>query len=435
MGLMDKIKLDGWENLLTAIGSSNDNISNTSFKSNGLISSSVLENMYQYDWLTQRIVDIFPEQALRQGININVVDKNIAQKYKLALDEKVTNLDLISQVKKALKWARLFGGSTIYLGLVDGGKPEEPLNINNIKSFEFMQIYDAKEITVFKKYSDKTKGNYGKPELLNIMAVNNVNTLIHESRCIMIAGKDKVNSMMNSTLSGEWGDSVIKSIEDQLKAYGIGMRAASVLTQQFISTKLGVENLGELLTTDEGTAALEKRAKLMASTMSNHGVMLLDKEEVFEKIQTPIAGFTDLLKIISETTSSACDIPQSELFGQAFGVLAGAQESKRTWYDTVRTYQINTIKPVVEKIVKYIFLSKDFISKGKEPEWLLNFPSLWQETKTEEASIISTTASSIVALVSAGIITEIEARKILNDKLNIELDENIDNNMQGNINE
>jgi hypothetical protein len=119
-----------------------------------------------------------------------------------------------------------------------------------------------------------------------------------------------------------------------------------------------------------------------------------------------VAGLPDLLKIFMQHSSAAANIPMTRLFGQQLGVLAGATETTRDWYDWIQSYQEEHCKPQVEYLIKLFMLAKDGINKGKEPEeWFFEFNSPWQETDKEKADTRKVIAETDQIYINGGVIS------------------------------
>lgn len=96
--------------------------------------------------------------------------------------------------------------------------------------------------------------------------------------------------------------------------------------------------------------------------------MILDAEEKYEKASTNISGIPELLDRFMLALSAVSGIPTSLLFGRsAAGLNATGDNDVRNFYDMVKQEQENKLKPVLEKLTRYIMLSKDGPFAGSKP--------------------------------------------------------------------
>jgi uncharacterized protein len=100
-----------------------------------------------------------------------------------------------------------------------------------------------------------------------------------------------------------------------------------------------------------------------------------------------VSGIAELLDRFMTALSSVTRMPVSLLFGRSVaGLNATGESDTRNFYDAVKQDQEHKLRGVLEKLIRYIFISKDGPTDGVEPdEWSLQFTPLWQNTAEEEA--------------------------------------------------
>ena len=93
----------------------------------------LLEWAYRGSWIVKQAVDTVAEDMTRAGIEIQTeldpadVDQILA---------KMQHLCVWQRLRETVKWSRLYGGC-IAMMLIDGQRPETPLNIETIKQDQF----------------------------------------------------------------------------------------------------------------------------------------------------------------------------------------------------------------------------------------------------------------------------------------------------------
>lgn len=65
--IRDQIKHDGWVNLLTGLGTRADKSKSTRAVPNGFLMDMELETIYADDGLGARIIDLLPDDMMKQG--------------------------------------------------------------------------------------------------------------------------------------------------------------------------------------------------------------------------------------------------------------------------------------------------------------------------------------------------------------------------------
>ena len=405
----DERKKDVWMNSYNGLGGTNDPMSRTAFSLELTpLDRSTIDSLYRYDWLTKQIVNIIPEDACREWIDINIAGDEKG-KVITGLTGRMEELFARSKIKEGLILGRLYGGAIMVIGALDGNKPDTPLDIDKIEKIASLNVFDRWQVEIDKTYNDPLETNFGEPEIyrLNPIAYGSApkqNQIIHESRVIRFDG-DYLPPRLRIENCG-WHDSILTPINQELKRYGVSIQSGSLLFQDFITKVLKVPNLAELLADTEGQTALLTRIQYAIANISSLGIALLGEEEEFNKIQTPIAGLVELLNLYIEIVSSCAKIPRARLFGQQLGVLAGASETTRGYYDSIRSWQKDNLEKNLEKFIRIFLSDKSSETKGKEPkEWSFSFNPLWQITEKEKAETRKLVQETDIGYINAQVVT------------------------------
>jgi len=376
--------LDAYKNAMSGFGGQFDPMNRLTFNVSTILSKGDVELLYRQDWLSRKIVEAVPDDVTRKWIDIHIGDNSIVQD----INNKIKKLKIIKKFKEALINARLYKGSVIILGVLDGKAPCDPLDYDNIEDLLYLNVIDSYSINVKSYYKDPFKPNYGEPKLYKLYTqlkpdeYDPSDNIIHESRLIRFDGAYLPEFLRR--MNNGWNDSVLNSINQALKQYGTSMQSGALLFQDFISKVLKMPNLGDLLSSEEGRSTLELRIQYAMASFSSIGMVVIGEDEEFAKVQTPISGLSELMDKYIEAVSASSNVPRSRLFGQSLGTLAGATETTRSYYDYCAAYQIDHVEDQVSKLIKILLNCKNSVTKGKEPpEWGFEFCSLWDETNKE----------------------------------------------------
>jgi hypothetical protein len=128
--------------------------------------------------------------------------------------------------------------------------------------------------------------------------------------------------------------------------------------------------------------------------------LVMDAEnEDFQYIPRQTAGVGELLDKSWLRLAAAARMPVTILMGQApAGLNATGAIDLRWWYDTIRASQTHELGPRVERLVRLI--AREF---GEDPEaWTVEWPSLWQLTPEEEATMRKSVAETDKLYVDMG---------------------------------
>ena len=363
----DSARLDMFTNAYNGFGGAKDPMYRIGFSAGTILSRTELEDMFRYNWVARKICETIPQDATRQWIDIKTDDQNVVTNLMGQMD----TLEVHTKFEEAMTLARLYGGAVIVIGALTGEDPSQPLNEDNISAVKFLNVMDRWQILIDKTYDDPLSKSFGQPEIYRLQPItagtaSSQGQRIHESRLLRFDGAylPEITKIMNSG----WYDSALQPINEELKRHGTSVQSGAILMQDFITKVLKLPDLVECLGTAEGESKLLARIQYAISNSSSLGIALVGEGEEFAKIQTPIAGLVELLNVYIELISAASDIPRARLFGQSLGVLAGATETTRTYYDMVAAYQHKHMRRQLEKLIRIMFKAKNSPTKGNEPE-------------------------------------------------------------------
>lgn len=382
-------RADNFENVLSGFGGKNDPMNRIAHRANVPNSFGLNEQLFESEWIVRRVIESIPEDATREWIEFSVKDNEKSQDIEQKVNSKMEELDLRCQIEEAFVLSRLYGGSIAIITTNGGGKPEEPLNENDIQSITSLNLLDRWQVDISKAFDDPLKPNFGEPELYRLSPVADIGTttitqsVIHSSRVVRFDG-DFLPKRLRIKNNG-WHRSIIESINDAVTQHGVALQSCAVLMQDFITKVLKIPDLANIISNQEtATKTLETRIQFALSVMSSVGISVVGEDEEFTKFATP--GVKELVKVAElfiDNVAAASGIPKSRLFNQQLGQLAGAEETTRAYFDWIRGLQNKKLRKQLNRIITLILKSKEI---GGEPEtWGFTFNSLWQPTALQQA--------------------------------------------------
>ncbi len=203
-----------------------------------------------------------------------------------------------------------------------------------------------------------------------------------------------------------WGDSVITSIYDELRNYGTAFSNTATIMQDFVNGILKIPNLSQTMASGCSDNDIMKRLDFANLSKGVTNMMVLDGDETYEKLSTNVSGISELLDRFMLSISSVTGIPITLLFGRApAGLNATGDSDVRNFYDMVKQYQETKLKPVLEKLTRYLMIAKQGPFQGNQPEnWSIQFNPLWQNTEEQEAALRRTVAETDAIYIDRGVL-------------------------------
>jgi phage-related protein (TIGR01555 family) len=412
------VRTDDYAQAFTGAGTRSDRSTYTRPQSAMLMWEGVLSDLYIGDGFARTIVDIPAEEMTRAGVYIDDAD----DKLKNTIESRLQELDAMKHFNDAVRWSRLFGGSIVVMGLNDGGKLDAPLNPNGIRKVEFLRVYDRFQATVQTRYDDPEFEKYGQPlTWLITPRLGGMPYIVHESRCLVFDGEALPDLSRVANLG--WGASVLQGCYDQLKRLGMSHQWTNMILERAQQAVHGIPNLGELLRSRDGEAAVRKRLEVVDMVRGILNTVAIDSAESYDIKTTSLSGIPDTLDRFAEALSATSRIPVYILMGRSKGGLSnGDTTGEAAWYARIESMQNDILRKPVDTLLTYLMIEGGFDSS----EYKLCFHPLIVKSEKEVAEVdkINAEAKRIKAeadnlYVTMGAIDPNEVRSCLEDEYDI----------------
>src|SRR3989338_8794693 len=371
-------KIDNWSNAVAGLGYSlRDKVQHTEFTAGSLLSDETLESLYHSDDMAARICDLLPDEMLRQSFQIQIDNADLSQDLHKTLDA----LGAREKFNEALVWARVYGGSGLFIGADDGQDPNMPLNLNKTRTVSFLSVLDKRELQPATWYRDPLSANFGDVQTYRVE-----NAEIHESRLLIFKGTrtSKRRRMQNNG----WSYSILQRLYDVMRQFNLSWQSTAHLMSDSAQAIFKLKGLHAQIAANK-TADILQRMELVDMSRSVARAVLLDAEdEDFKRDNYNFNGIPDLLDKFMLRLAAAARLPVSLLMGQApAGLNATGDSDIRFFYDQVRAEQEHTLRPQLQRLVEILLACR-----GDQSSFTITFPALWQDTEQEKTNLRKTQA-------------------------------------------
>ncbi len=401
---------DAFANSLTGVGQWGQDKRLGAFSKLVLRDYTYWSNLYRSDDMAGRIVDALPDECFRKGFAISVADDVDAAE---AVDDALYAIETAEAFTQAHKFARAYGGAGIFIGANDGQAADMPLDEENIKSIDFLLPLDTFEL-VTNNYYYGVDSKYGTPQtyrfnrfgtlmpstpigalhqllsggLSTAMAAPGANwdpiPVVHESRILRFKGVF-VNRIQTREQRG-WYDSIFVRCENVLRDFDLTWSSAGLLMQDFAQAIVKMKGASALIAS-MGPTALGELARRVAMGRSTARDLVLDADDTYERVTTPVTGLPELLAAFARRLAAAADMPVTRLMGESpAGLNATGDQDADWWSDKVANAQNDIHHRPLQRLTKLLFLAKQGPTKGKLPaSWRVKFHPLKQLNDLEQA--------------------------------------------------
>jgi uncharacterized protein len=346
-------------------------------------------------------VEAMPFEMTRKGWRIQIAgDPELSEEVDNWLDDK----GMWNQFYDALCHARAYGGAGLLLLVEDGLNPRAPLDPEKVTAFNGFNLFHRYELIPATYYGDPMQEKFGlpatyylRPRTLNQLGAAggalkqlSIEHEIHESRILKFDGMPVTR--LQRVINHGWGDSVFTRVYEVLRDYELTWAGAGHILSDFAQGIYKIRGLNELIASGADDV-VATRIQLIDKARSIAQAIVLDAgaegepAESFERQMASLQGLPESLQQFALRLASALRMPVTLLMGQSPAGLHATGEQDASWfYERVEAEQRRTLKPVIDLVMKIVFLMPDGPTKGKEPEkWKVVFNSLKQLNDMQEA--------------------------------------------------
>lgn len=378
-------------NLVSALGTAKDKNSHSAFMVGELAQPQALA-MYRSDWISRKVVDIPAFDMIREGRNWQAGAPLIEK-----LEAEEARLQVWPKLAKALRLARLYGGSVIILG-EKGGNPALPLDIDRLAAggLEYIHVASRYEISAGEINRDAASAGWGEPKSYSMASSVKGNLTIHPSRVIPFIGAD----VPDLTYSQGWGDSVLQALAEAVENAGLAATSIAQLLQEAKVDVFKIPGFMENVGDESYRKQVVDRVSLANHAKSITNGLLMDAEEDYQQKQISFSQLPEVLSLYLQIAAGAADIPATRLLGQSpAGMNSTGESDLRNYYDRLGAEQEVYLRPRLEKLDEVLIRS----ALGSRPaEVHFVFAPLWQISQKEKADIFKTTADAARVIAGNG---------------------------------
>jgi len=379
------IRRDGWENVVTGLGTSRDKTTYGSFRPGVRITDAELSWMFHHHALAKRIVSLRVDETFRMGFQVEIPDSDVAEE----VNEEIKKREIVRYFREGKIWGRLFGGCLLIAGIDDGRDMSEPLEDDApIRSVRYLTLLDKRYCYPASRYEDPESPKYMEVETYQIVTPTGlVLSKVHETRVIRFGGA--MTDVQERVANNGWDMPYLQHVYEVLRDFEHNQKSVDHLVSDASQAVIKIKGLLAALATPKGVEAMQTRMQIVDMCRSVARALVLDADagEDFKREPTNFSGLPEILDRNMMRTSSAAETPVTLLFGRSpAGMNATGESDIRWFYDTIKAEQTNVVEPDLRKAIGWLLRAQDGPTGGKVPEkWNICFPSLWQPTPLEKA--------------------------------------------------
>lgn len=378
---------DGLRNLASGLGVEGQDKQASARFTLTIIDQAQIDACYRGTWLGRKIHDIPAKDMTREWRAWQATDNQIE-----AIEGEETRLKVQMRVRKGLTMARLYGGAALIMGLPGDTAAPAPESIGR-GGLRYIHAVHRHQLQLGDEVTDPENPLFGGPAYFQMnFADGQQQVKIHPSRVIPFIGQPIPDRAMGGdAYSWFWGDPLLQSVVDALKAHDTTTGSIAALLNEAKTDVVHIPGLMDELTSAEYEKTLMERLNIAAFIKSITNTLILDggdgsenSGEQWETRQLNMDGLADIQQAMFQLVAGAADIPATRLIGQSpKGMNATGESDTRNYYDMLASEQETELRPTIAPLDNYVVQSA---TGGLDKSIFYEWNPLWQLTPTEKAT-------------------------------------------------
>lgn len=370
-----KLITDGFKNVLKGLGSGKDPKTQNIFLPGLVITNPIADSLYTFNWLCAKVVDAPVDDSTRKWRNILIADAD----KKKEVEKVYKELDVKGAFNKAMKWARVFGGSVILI-IIEGQELREELKLEQIPegSLKNLIVLDRYNIIPNDINRDVMDENFGKPDTYTVVRGGQE---VHHTRVIKFFGQ--MPTLAQAERNNFWGLSIFTKMWDPISESQQTSGSIATLVYESNIDVYRINGLNQLVAEGNDTLVV-KRLKIAHEMKSMVNGIVLDKEDEYDKKTNSFTELGNIDDRFIQKVAGAAEIPVTRLVGTSPGGMNATGESDmRNYYDGIQSVQENVLRPRLDYL-DLIVMASAFPGMDSF-EYIFN--PLQQVSETEQSDI------------------------------------------------
>lgn len=427
------VRHDGYVNMMNKYGTAKDSSTAYQYQHDYYTSDTLLTDQYSSNGLFARIIDAPADEAVKHGFTLTIENEEITR----YIIDQLEMLDWEDAFSTAEKWSRLYGGAIIVMLADDGGRLEEPLNIQRTRSVDALYVFERAVVTP--NYDGLSDYGFSKPNSFSVSSIAGSFT-VHSSRCLIFRN-GRLPELVPDLNYRYFGFPEYHRIKQQLRETVTSHSYASKLLERSVQPVHKIKDLASLMATHDGEEEILKRLDLVDTARGIMNTIAIDADGEDYAFQTfSFTGVQEIIDVHCNILSAVTSIPQTILFGRSpAGMNATGYSDFENYYNMIEHIQKRNMKGNLRTLINLI------IRQGKAcgeildavGDFKIEFNPLWNLSETEQAQVAAqkmSTASAKAAVaqtyIDLGVLDPTEVRATLKTDDIFAIDDSLDEELE-----
>jgi len=366
-----------------------------------------INSLYRSHWIVRRIIDVVPEDMIKNGYHI-LTQLSPDQIKKIVRCDRTTRTS--RRILEGLKWGRLYGGAGALI-MIEGheNQLDQPLDYDTVMpgSYKGLLVLDRwSGVTPEDKLvEDISDPEFGMPEYYTVSSdALTVGIRVHHSRIIRFMGRPL--PYLEQLAETYWGASELEHVFDELRKRDNVSWNIAMLTFMANLRVMKMDGMSQVLAVGNEQAQMQLYNTIqgMNAMMNNNSLQVLGENDSYETHQYTFGGIGETYDRFMMDVAGAAETPVTKLFGRSpAGMNATGESDMQNYYDTIEEKQEAELRPVYDKILPIMFIST---LGGIPDDWDYEFNPIRRPRDDEMADLASKNTDSVTKAFQAGMVSQ-----------------------------
>lgn len=351
-----------------------------------------IDSLYRANWLFQNVIDIPASDAVREWIDIHVVDA-LPKDLGPEILRKLKELKARAAFEDALRYERKYGDGFIAVGVDEKGTQNlaERLSESRVRDVIYLNAMSRRNVHDARLQEDPWSPEFGEFESYHIppvfgtrlqlpASVTAANRWVHASRVI--------HFQTRKTETDAWGAPLIEALWDPILLMD---NSAWSIAQMVYHLFFKVLKSGDMekATTSDDVREITRRIEHDWNTLTVAVVGREDEVNILSPAGAASGGLGTIIDFLWDYVAGAARMPKSLIMGQQQGTITGASFDTINYYMAIARLQETHLRPEIEMLVRLILLADNTVGNDqiKDEDWNVVFQPLWRVDAKTDAEI------------------------------------------------
>ena len=256
--------------------------------------------LYEGNGLFAKIIDTPAEEATRRSPTLRGNKCTAA-----FVADELGRLEWDEQALTAVRWARLFGGAIAVMLVDDGGRLEDPLRVEHVKSVADLRIFSRSQI--------ETELVDDQPEYFHIASMYGGFTA-HASRCLTFRN-DRAPELSENTVFHLWGIPEFYRVNEAVQRAALASSQTVKMLDLCGQAVYKAHGISAALATEDGEQQIMRRLQVLDMARRMLNTVVIDAEgESYDFLALELAGRGEIAEIALRYLAAVSRIPPEILY-------------------------------------------------------------------------------------------------------------------------